>query len=134
MTTAFHFLFAALLLLISTPFTQGKQTVYEDLLEECADWAELGECSKNPKYMKENCPASCMWQAAEDERTKQAIGKPFTSMMISVDSFTCQICVVQTPRKLTKILTPNKIQLQRKNSKTSNHSLIWRRKILTRIC
>lgn len=99
MKTAFLFA-AAQLLLVSTPFSQGKQILHEDLLEECADWAEVGECTKNPKYMKENCPASCMWQASEDERTKQAIGKRFISTMISVDSFTSQICVVHTPRKM----------------------------------
>lgn len=99
MKTAFLFA-AAQLLLVSTPFAQGKQILHEDKLEECPDWAEVGECTKNPKFMTENCPASCMWQAAEDERTKKAIGKCFISMMISVDFFTSQIYVVHTPRKM----------------------------------
>lgn len=75
MKTAFHFLYASLLVLVSTPLSQGNLSynVIEDKLEECADWAEQGECSKNPRYMEENCPASCKWQASEDERTKKAI-------------------------------------------------------------
>ncbi|PNH09081.1 Prolyl 4-hydroxylase subunit alpha-1 [Tetrabaena socialis] len=27
--------------------------------EQCQEWAFFGECTKNPGYMKENCPRSC---------------------------------------------------------------------------
>ena len=26
---------------------------------DCHQWAQDGECSKNPVFMKENCPESC---------------------------------------------------------------------------
>ena len=70
MKTAFHFIVAALLLLL---FSQGEAN--EDQVEECSGWAAAGECTKNPNYMKANCAASCRLQAEEDERTKEAIGK-----------------------------------------------------------
>jgi hypothetical protein len=31
----------------------------KDLHENCAEWAERGECDHNPKYMLSNCPISC---------------------------------------------------------------------------
>ena len=31
----------------------------EDSLTECAIWAHYDECAQNPKYMREQCPASC---------------------------------------------------------------------------
>mmetsp|Transcript_1562 Transcript_1562/g.2480 ORF Transcript_1562/g.2480 Transcript_1562/m.2480 type:complete len:124 (+) Transcript_1562:200-571(+) len=113
MKTAFHFLYAALLILVSTPLSQGNLSynVIEDKLEECADWAEQGECTKNPRYMEENCPASCKWQASEDERTKKAIGKRFNST-IYFACFSRHICVLCKPQILSDafllLLTPNK--------------------------
>lgn len=44
---------------------------------------------KNPKYMKENCAESCMWQAEEDKRTKMAIGKYFIPTIIYDASIIC---------------------------------------------
>lgn len=32
---------------------------FEDKNQYCNDWAEKGECEKNPNYMKSNCPMSC---------------------------------------------------------------------------
>ncbi len=77
MKTAFHFIFAALLLL----FAQGEAN--EDEVAECSGWAEAGECTKNPNYMKANCAASCRLQAEEDERTKKVIGEYFISCFLS---------------------------------------------------
>jgi hypothetical protein len=31
----------------------------EDKDRNCPSWASRGECEKNPKYMKKNCPKSC---------------------------------------------------------------------------
>jgi ShK domain-like len=31
----------------------------EDLNESCAEWAQIGECDKNPAFMLENCAVSC---------------------------------------------------------------------------
>jgi hypothetical protein len=31
----------------------------EDKDRNCPSWASRGECQKNPKYMKKNCPKSC---------------------------------------------------------------------------
>ncbi len=34
-------------------------TDLEDLHESCAEWASVGECSKNPGYMLSHCQLSC---------------------------------------------------------------------------
>lgn len=75
MKTAFHFLIAALLLLVSTPLSRGGQSAVQDEVEECADWAAQGECNLNPKYMQENCAASCKYEASKDKKMKNLIGK-----------------------------------------------------------
>ena len=31
----------------------------KDLNASCSDWAEKGECEKNPGYMLDNCKLSC---------------------------------------------------------------------------
>ena len=87
MNTTIHFLIAALLLLaILTPFSHGQET---DLVNECEGWAERGECTLNPKYMHENCAASCKMQALHDEQMKACVGKFFISN-VYVCSFTSQ--------------------------------------------
>lgn len=30
-----------------------------DKNEDCAPWAESGECTANKRYMRKNCPLSC---------------------------------------------------------------------------
>ena len=76
-TSAFRSLFTGALFFAMTPLSQPYRVI-EDQLEECADWAERGECHRNPKYMQENCPASCIWQESHDKRMKERIGEHIT--------------------------------------------------------
>lgn len=39
----------------------------EDNHELCAEWAQMGECDKNPGYMLENCAQSCHEHAQHSE-------------------------------------------------------------------
>lgn len=71
---ALRSLFTGAVLFAMTPVAQPYKVI-EDKLEECADWAERGECNRNPKYMQEYCPASCMWQESHDKRMKTRIGE-----------------------------------------------------------
>ena len=46
-----------------------------DEVDECSGWAANGECSLNPKYMLENCKASCEKIAEADREMAVEIGK-----------------------------------------------------------
>ena len=48
--------------------------VYDEV-DECSGWAANGECSLNPKYMLENCKASCEKIAEADREMALEIGK-----------------------------------------------------------
>jgi len=48
--------------------------VYDEV-DECPNWAANGECSLNPKYMLENCKASCEKIAEADREMALEIGK-----------------------------------------------------------
>lgn len=43
----------------ATQPANGTVVPCKDLGESCAGWAKNGECTKNPAYMKVNCPKSC---------------------------------------------------------------------------
>ena len=47
----------------------------EDDNEACSGWAANGECSLNPKYMLENCKASCEKIAEADREMAGEIGE-----------------------------------------------------------
>ena len=47
----------------------------EDDNEACSGWAANGECSLNPKYMLENCKASCEKIAEADREMAVEIGE-----------------------------------------------------------
>jgi hypothetical protein len=40
-------------------YTEAGNEIYENLHESCQDWANIGECDKNPNYMLYNCAKSC---------------------------------------------------------------------------
>lgn len=41
------------------------EALCEDNLPNCVEWAQSGECSKNPSYMNSNCRLSCKQCAAK---------------------------------------------------------------------
>jgi hypothetical protein len=41
------------------PRKPGAAPGCDDTDENCAAWAEAGECEKNARYMKQACCASC---------------------------------------------------------------------------
>mmetsp|Transcript_21811 Transcript_21811/g.50147 ORF Transcript_21811/g.50147 Transcript_21811/m.50147 type:complete len:193 (-) Transcript_21811:194-772(-) len=41
------------------PHARHAKAGCDDSDENCADWAESGECERNPAYMHANCAASC---------------------------------------------------------------------------
>jgi hypothetical protein len=58
-------LFAASLFIVFTAYVSASEVQIDpfvmraDQHEHCSDWASLGECEKNPLYMKVNCQLSC---------------------------------------------------------------------------
>ena len=40
----------------------------EDKENDCNQWADLGECEANPKYMLTNCPVSCKSCPGDERR------------------------------------------------------------------
>ncbi|KAL3905841.1 MAG: hypothetical protein SGPRY_010772, partial [Prymnesium sp.] len=45
-----------------------------DSHEACAQWAELGECEKNPAYMRTTCPVSCANPPPKPQEIEQCAG------------------------------------------------------------
>ena len=48
-----------LLLVLLLAVSLATAAALEDTNEKCQEWAERGECEKNPGYMQSNCAASC---------------------------------------------------------------------------
>ena len=46
-----------------------------DDVAECVDWASIGECSLNPRYMLETCPVACGRRADLDREMAAKIGE-----------------------------------------------------------
>lgn len=46
-------------LLMSEGFEVKKMGDIADAHPQCAEWAQSGECTKNPDYMMSNCKLSC---------------------------------------------------------------------------
>ncbi|KAL7551463.1 hypothetical protein ACHAWF_014657 [Thalassiosira exigua] len=61
---------AALLLLGGTgaPFASAEESGDGAESDECAGWAEAGECSLNPSYMAEHCAEACKAAAEADRK------------------------------------------------------------------
>jgi glutathione peroxidase len=73
-TMMLRFLLFALLLPLAACVTSP------DKHEECAQWAEQGECDDNPGYMVDNCVTSCdlfFKQAAQDDKDLEGIDSFF---------------------------------------------------------
>ena len=48
------------------------EALCEDNLPNCVEWAQSGECAKNPSYMNNNCRLSCKQCAAKPRKGKQS--------------------------------------------------------------
>jgi hypothetical protein len=51
----------------TTTYTHHKLVDCIDSNDSCASWAEEGECTANPKFMKEACTKSCDLCEEEEE-------------------------------------------------------------------
>ena len=49
----------------------SPEALCEDNLPNCVEWAQAGECGKNPSYMNNNCRLSCKQCAAKPKKTKR---------------------------------------------------------------
>ena len=79
MPTMKTFILITFLTYLSTTTKYGggilSVSALEDDNEACSGWAANGECSLNPKYMLENCKASCEKIAEADREMAVEIGK-----------------------------------------------------------
>ncbi len=50
----------------------SPEALCEDNLPNCVEWAQAGECGKNPSYMNNNCRLSCKQCAAKPKKGKRA--------------------------------------------------------------
>ena len=48
----------------------SPEALCEDNLPNCVEWAQAGECGKNPSYMNNNCRLSCKQCAAKKPKKK----------------------------------------------------------------
>jgi len=49
----------------------SPEALCEDNLPNCVEWAQAGECGKNPSYMNNNCRLSCKQCSAKPKKAKR---------------------------------------------------------------